>query len=164
MWTGSGTEEMPVLEKGDEVQLFVPDPAQTIGESSVYCLYINGKKPSGSEISYAIRQVLHDAQSTMFPVHAFTTINRVDELFLTVSFCESKHPEPGSIYALEEKCNRFRANSTYKEVRKLELSYLEDARSWLLHVKPAKLNHRYSIKWKWSEQNSENSNFCIPEL
>ena len=44
LWTGNGTEEAPFLEKGDEVQLFVPDPTQIIGEASVYCLYINGKK------------------------------------------------------------------------------------------------------------------------
>ena len=44
LWTGNGTEEAPFLEKGDEVQLFVPYPTQIIGEASVYCLYINGKK------------------------------------------------------------------------------------------------------------------------
>lgn len=34
-WTGNGKEEAPVLEEGDDVQLFVPDPSQLSEKSPV---------------------------------------------------------------------------------------------------------------------------------
>lgn len=122
------------------------------------------EKTSGSEINYTVKQVLHDPQLTMAPINVFTTTNQIDEIFLTSTFCNGRRPDPTSIYALEEKCNGFRANSPYKEVRRLELTHLEDTDSWVLHLKPARLNHRYSIKWKWEKSNVRDRDSSIPDL
>ena len=111
-----------------------------------------------------VKQVLHDPQLTMAPINVFTTTNQIDEIFLTSTFCNGRRPDPTSIYALEEKCNGFRANSPYKEVRRLELTHLEDTDSWVLHLKPARLNHRYSIKWKWEKSNVRDRDSSIPDL
>ena len=122
------------------------------------------EKTSGSEINYTVKQVLHVPQLTMAPINVFTTTNQIDEIFLTSTFCNGRRPDPTSIYALEEKCNGFRANSPYKEVRRLELTHLEDTDSWVLHLKPARLNHRYSIKWKWEKSNVRDRDSSIPDL